>query len=49
MPFGLYNTSVLFQDYIDWALEGMEDKLIVYLDDILIHGLILEKLCDQMK
>ena len=44
MPFRLYNTPALFQSYIDQALQGLEDELIAYLDNILIFGSTLEKL-----
>ena len=37
MPFGLTNTSVTFQAYIDQVLTGMIDtELIAFLNDILI-------------
>ena len=44
MSFGLYNAPALFQSYIDKALQGLEDKLVAYLDNILIFGSILDEL-----
>ena len=40
MPFGLCNTPASFQSYLDQALKGLEDELI-----ILVYGAILEELC----
>ena len=45
MPFGLCNTPASFQSYLDQALKGLENKLITYLDNILVYGAILEELC----
>ena len=44
MPFGLCNTPASFQSYIDQALQGLEEELIVYLDNILIFGITLKEL-----
>ena len=44
MPFGLCNTPASFQSYIDQALQGLEEELMAYLDDILIFGIILKEL-----
>jgi len=44
MLFGLCNIPALFQSYIDRAVNGLEDELIVYLDNILIFRSLLEEL-----
>jgi len=44
MPFGLCNTPASFQSYVDRALQGLENELVTYLDDILIFDLTLNKL-----
>jgi hypothetical protein len=39
MPFGLTNTPVTFQAYINRALAGLVDiYYVVYLDDILVYS-----------
>ena len=44
MPFGLCNAPASFQSYVDRALQGLEDELVAYLDDILIFGSTLDEL-----
>lgn len=44
MPFGLCNAPATFQAYIDHAMQGLENELVVYLDDILIHAETLDEL-----
>ena len=43
--FGLCNALASFQSYINQVLQGLEEELMAYLDDILIFGTTLEELC----
>ena len=43
MPMGLASAPATFQRWMEWALCGLEDCILVYLDDVLIYSLTQEQ------
>ena len=43
MPMGLASAPATFQRWMEWALQGLENCILVYLDDVLIYSLTQEQ------
>ena len=38
MPMGLASALATFQRWMEWALQGLETCILIYLDDVLIYS-----------
>ena len=43
MPMGLASAPATFQRWMEWALQGLESCILIYLDDVLIYSLTEEQ------
>ena len=43
MPMGLASAPATFQRWMEWALQGLENFILIYLDDVLIYSLTKEQ------
>ena len=49
MPMGLASAPATFQRWMEWALQGLESCILVYLDDVLIYSFTQEQHREDVK
>ena len=49
MPMGLATAPATFQRWMDEALRGLEEKVVVYLDDVLVHSAEQQQHAEDVK